>query len=108
MKFDAHNGTGPKLPYLVFNANGEQIDKCIRGDTESGLIERYVTNDQGMYVIEGDHVKTVIERHPAPLVLKPLEKPGYPVTEIGQDVDLDAGIKDMLDEFHRSYPKFRP
>jgi hypothetical protein len=107
MKFDAQNNVGPTPPYQVVDANGVVLHKCIRGDTETGLVERYVVDDKGRYKLSDDgcHVTTIVERHPAPLVLKSLGCLSDDNPEVMSD---EKGVRDMSYKFHSWYPRFGP
>lgn len=64
MRFDVAANIGPLCSYEVFDANSIKIHKCIRSDTRTGLVERYVCGEDGRFI------DTVVERYAAPLIIK--------------------------------------
>ena len=74
MRFDAQQGDLG----IVYDANGVEVPHAVRGDLDTGLVERALVDSEGtIQSYEGPDgimtARTVIERHPAPLYLKPLE-----------------------------------
>lgn len=119
MRFDAQKDI-PTTPYEVLDANGVKIPKAIRGDTESGLVERLVFED-GKFIIENGHVKTIVERHPAPLILKEIKNVAVfdsvfkdkkkveiktvnlPAEPLGEDIVIDDQTKKLVQQVMDKY-----
>src|SRR5574337_182647 len=93
MRFDAQDGSVFLLHYEVLDANGVVIPRAISGDMDTGLVKRAEVGPNGELIRQGNKIKTLVERHPAPLYLRKVRKS---VQETSQQFDWQPFIDNQF------------
>jgi hypothetical protein len=62
----------PDSPIEVTDASGAEVDLGVMIDTDTGEVWRYVKDESGALVLDGDEVAVVQEFRPLPFTITPL------------------------------------